>query len=97
MSYGAFSFTVKVAVHKSKDADPMSKWRMSQNNSVQIHINGACPRVKMAPILTGSRPRVKKGAKMAAVGLPGVGSRCEVVGPVRQVRPFNGEHVVVTS
>jgi hypothetical protein len=45
----------------------------------------------------GRRPRVKMALKMAAVFLPGVGSRCEVVGPVRQVGPFNGENVVVAS
>jgi hypothetical protein len=47
---------------------------------------------------TGARPRVKMALKNGGrVPVPGVGSRCEVVGPVRQVRPFDGEHVVVAS
>ncbi len=66
---------------------PVSKWPPSMCQ------NGTCPRVKMASVHVSKMAR-KNGGR---VPVPGVGSRCKVVGPVRQVRPFNGEHVVVTS
>ncbi len=70
---------------------PMAKQRMSQNNS-NPNLSGACLPVKMAAVHVPKMAR-----KMAAVSVPGVGSRCEVVGPICQVRPFNGEHVVIAS